>query len=45
MSALYTRNLLIGVFATVTIDVLSVTAMKLGLIAFLPPRLMGRWLG
>src|SRR5215468_2611846 len=45
MSALYTRNLLIGVFATVTMDVLSVTAMKLGLIAFLPPRLMGRWFG
>jgi len=34
---------LTGILATITMDVLSFTALKLGLIAFLPPRLTGRW--
>src|SRR5215471_19656315 len=43
MSLFNWRNVVIGIFATVSMDVLSVTALKLGLIAFLPPRLTGRW--
>ena len=45
MSVLHTQNLFIGVLATIIMDVLSVTVLKLGLIAFLPPRLTGRWFG
>ena len=45
MSILHTRNLFIGVLATITMDLLSATALKLGWIAFLPPRLSGRWFG
>ena len=45
MSILHTRTLLVGVLATITMDLLSMTALKLGLIAFLPPRLTGRWFG
>jgi hypothetical protein len=45
MSVLHTRNLFIGVVATIAMDILSVTALKLKLIAFLPPRLTGRWFG
>jgi hypothetical protein len=43
MSIVSLRSVFIGILATVTMDLLSVTASKLGLIAFLPPRLMGRW--
>jgi hypothetical protein len=45
MSILHTRNLVLGVFATITMDLLSTTALKLRWIAFLPPRLTGRWFG
>ena len=45
MSILHTRTLLVGVLATITMDVLSFTALKLRLIAFLPPRMTGRWFG
>ena len=38
------RSVFIGIFATIAMDVLSVTALKLGFIAFLPPLLTGRWL-
>jgi len=37
------RSVLLGILATITMDVLRFTALKLGLIAFLPPRLTGRW--
>ena len=43
MSVFSLRSVFIGILATITMDVLSVTAFKLGLIAFLPPRLTGRW--
>jgi hypothetical protein len=43
MSIFNVRSVLIGIVATVTMDVLSTTALKLGLIAFLPPRVTGRW--
>ena len=43
MSVFSLRSVFIGILATITMDVLSVTAVKLGLIAFLPPRLTGRW--
>jgi len=43
MSIFSIRSVLIGILATITMDVLSITALKLGLIAFLPPRLTGRW--
>jgi len=43
MSIFNIRSVFIGIFATITMDVLSVTALKLGWIAFLPPRLTGRW--
>jgi hypothetical protein len=45
MSILHTRKLFIGVLATITMDLLSATALKLRWIAFLPPRLTGRWFG
>jgi len=37
------RNVLIGIIANLTMDVLSVAAIKLRLIAPLPPHLIGRW--
>ena len=43
MSILNMRSVGIGILATITMDVLSVTALKVGLVAPLPPRLMGRW--
>ena len=43
MPILNLRSVFVGILATITMDVLSVTALKLGLIAFLPPRLTGRW--
>ena len=43
MSAFSLRSVVIGILATITMDVLSVTGLKLGLISFLPPRLTGRW--
>ena len=43
MPILNVRNVFVGILATITMDVLSVAALKLGLIAFLPPRLTGRW--
>lgn len=43
MSVLKLRVVLIGLIATITMDTLSVTALKTGWIAFLPPRLTGRW--
>jgi len=43
MPILNVRSVFVGILATITMDVLSVAALKLGLIAFLPPRLTGRW--
>jgi len=43
MSIFNLRNVLLGIIATVTMDVLSVAAIKLRLIAPLPPHLIGRW--
>ena len=43
MSIFNLRNVLLGIIATVTMDVLSVDAIKLRLIAPLPPHLIGRW--
>ncbi len=43
--SVHTRNLFIGGLATITMDVLSFTALRLHLIAFLPPRMTGRWFG
>jgi len=43
MSLFNWRSVVIGILATISMDVLSVTALKLGWIAFLPPRLTGRW--
>jgi len=43
MSIFNLRNVLLGIIATVTMDVLSVAAIKLRLIALLPPHLIGRW--
>ena len=43
MTVLNIRRVCIGILATITMDVLSVAALKLGFIAFLPPRLTGRW--
>lgn len=45
MIVLNIRSVFIGILATITMDVLSLTAFKLDLIAFLPPRLTGRWFG
>jgi len=43
MSIFNLRNVLLGIIATVAMDVLSVAAIKLRLIAPLPPHLIGRW--
>ena len=43
MSVLSLKSVLIGIVATLTMDVLTVTATKLELIAPLPPQLIGRW--
>jgi hypothetical protein len=43
MSLLNWRSVVVGILATITMDVFSITALKLGWIAFLPPRLTGRW--
>lgn len=43
MSFLNWRSIVVGILATLTMDVLSVSALKLGWISFLPPRLTGRW--
>jgi hypothetical protein len=43
MSFFNWRSVVIGILATITMDLLSVSALKLGWIAFLPPRLTGRW--
>ena len=37
------RSLLMGIFATLTMDLLSFVSMKVHLIAPLSPRLIGRW--
>lgn len=37
------RNIFMGILATATMDFLSGSAYKLGLIAPLSPRLIGRW--
>ena len=43
MPILNVRSVFVGILATISMDVLSVAALKLRLIAFLPPRLTGRW--
>ena len=43
MPILKMRSVFLGILATVTMDVLRLAALKLRLIAFLPPRLTGRW--
>lgn len=43
MSVLTLRNLFVGILGTFTMDVLTALMIKLGLIAPLPPRLIGRW--
>lgn len=43
MSFLNLRIVFIGILATITMDVLSIAALRLRWIAFLPPRLTGRW--
>lgn len=43
MSVFNLRSVRTGILATVTMDVLSIVALKLGFVAFLPPRLIGRW--
>ena len=43
MSSPNMRLVLIGIIATVTMDLLSAGAIKLQLISPLPPRLIGRW--
>ena len=43
MSVLNLRSVFTGIVATITMDILSITASKLGLIAPLSPRLIGRW--
>src|SRR5215469_3517367 len=45
MSIFNLRNVLLGIIATITMDVLSAAAIKLRLIAPLPPHLIGRWFG
>ena len=44
MSILSVKSVLIGIVATLTMDVLTVAAVKFRLIAPLPPQLIGRWL-
>ena len=43
MSVFNFRSVPIGVVATLTMDILTVAAIKLRLIAPLPPQLIGRW--
>ena len=43
MSILSLKSVLIGIVATLTMDVLTVAAIKFRLIAPLPPQLIGRW--
>ena len=43
MPILDMRSVFVGILGTITMDVLSVAALRRGLIAFLPPRLTGRW--
>ena len=43
MSNLYLRNMLIGILATLTMDILTGVSTKLRLIAPLSARLIGRW--
>lgn len=43
MSVVSLRSVLIGILATVTMDVLTAVTIKLGLIAPLSPHLIGRW--
>ena len=43
MSVFNVRSVLIGIVATLTMDVLTVAAIKLRLIAPLRPQLIGRW--
>lgn len=43
MPLLNWRSVFLGILATITMDLLSLTALKLGWAAFLPPRLTGRW--
>ena len=43
MFVLNFRSIVIGSLATLTMDVLSIAAIKLRLIAPLPPHLIGRW--
>jgi|SRR6516162_5897185 hypothetical protein len=43
MSIFNLGNVLLGIIATVTMDVLTVSAIKLRLIAPLSPHLIGRW--
>jgi hypothetical protein len=43
MSVLTLRSFIVGMLATFTMDGLTVLTIKLGLIAPLPPRLIGRW--
>jgi hypothetical protein len=45
MSIFNLRSVLIGILATLAMDILSVGAIKLHWIAPLPPRLIGRWFG
>ena len=41
--SLLLKAILIGILATITMDILSIALGRLGLVAPLPPRLMGRW--
>ena len=43
MSIFSLRNVIIGILATITMDVLSGVSLKLRLISPLSPRLIGRW--
>jgi hypothetical protein len=43
MSIFNPRNIVVGILATVAMDVLSTVSVKLRLIAPLSPRLIGRW--
>ena len=43
MFILSLRSILLGILATLTMDILSAASVKLRFLAPLPPRLMGRW--
>src|SRR5215469_7830174 len=43
MSLLNWRSVVVGILATITMDIFSLTGLKLGWISFLSPRLTGRW--